>query len=191
MAASTEVLSATDLIVQAETIVDKINKDWKEYVKQDIASSREKWPNMTFVYLMSSSWLEQWKAMSGYEDILEGLSVNAKNLNLSKPLPRLNEDLVDEFMTKNLAKLSKYNPDLAFLDIVMKKGATEDADFVYANDQLWTYFKRWYPDAIEIKRKVYVNKHHEVAFEIYCHTVIFFDFRPTYTSILLSLSSMV
>jgi hypothetical protein len=171
MASSTEALTANDMVIQAETIVEKVNRDWKESVKSAISRSIEKSPNSTFVYLISATWLDQWKAMSGYEDLNEGLSVNISKLNVSKQLPKLNEELVDEFMTKNLSKISKYSPALTYLDIVLKKNMTEDDDFVYAHEELWSYFKRWYPDSIEIRRKAYINSHHEISFEINLHTV--------------------
>lgn len=175
MASPSGEFTASEYVRQAETIADKISGDWKETVKSEISKSMQTAPNATFVYLLSNTWLDQWKEMSGFDDVKEGISVNEAKLPSSKQLPRLNADIVNEYMTQNIAKISRYNPSLEYLDVVVKKGIIEDNDFVYVHAELWSYFKKWFPDSIEVKRKAYINSHKEISYEVNCHLVIHSD----------------
>ena len=171
MASPTKELTASDLISQATKISELVNGNWKNTVKTEISRKMEKQGDAAFVYWVSSLWLEQWKEMSGFDEISEGIEVNAGKLDLTKRLPKLNEDIVDDSLSKNIVRLGKFNPKLEFLDVVLKKGITEEIHFMYVTEEMWTCFKVWYSDAIEVKRKVYVNSHHEISYEVHCHLV--------------------
>ena len=176
MALSSTPKSATELIYEAKKLDELLNKNDDDPVKTEVTRILNTAPEAAFIYLVSSSWFDIWKELSGYDNIKAGIDIETSNLTSSKVLPKLNDDLVDWEITSTIQKLSKLNPKLAYLDIVLKKGIIENEHFIYVTHTVWKYFKMWYPDSIEVKRQAYKNAQEEICYEIHGHLVLFVDF---------------
>lgn len=159
------------LIEQAKTLADLFGDSLDEKVKKDLERQLEVSARSAFVYLLSTSWFDLWKAASAYDMVRDGISVDPSTLESSEQLPVINEDLVDQTLTRSITKPGSLRAGQEYLDVVLKRGIVERDFFFYITQDIWSKLKTWYPDAIMVKRRAYYNAQHELSYEINCHLV--------------------
>lgn len=124
------------------------------------------------VWLLSSSWLSKWKQKTGFAQLKAGEELNESHTQPERALGVLNQDLVvEEEPQKEVLKVKNLIPELAYLDLFLKKGLFEDDDFIFVGQNVWNCFKKLYPNAIEVARPLYKNNKGEISAEIHLHLV--------------------
>jgi hypothetical protein len=166
--------SPQDLMQQAKTLADLVGESLDAKVKKDLERQLEINERNAFVYLLSTSWFEKWRAVSGFDTVRDGISVEPSSLDTNEPLPVINDDIVDHTMTRSITKPGYLRGGQEYLDVVLKRGIVEGEFFIYITHDIWSKLKMWYPDAIMVKRRAYYNAQRELSYEIHCHLVCVF-----------------
>lgn len=163
------------LIQQAKTLAELFGDSLDAKVKKDLERQLEVNSRSAFVYLLSTSWFEKWRAASGFDSVRDGISVEPSSLDTDEPLPVINDDIVDQTFSRSITKPGILRAGQEYLDVVLKRGIVESEFFIYITHDIWAKLKLWYPDAIMVKRRAYYNAQQELSYEIHCHLVCVFD----------------
>lgn len=119
--------------------------------------------NICFVYLVSIKWLQLWKKKTSFAKLEQGYDLYPEDIQ-DFEIIRLNSDLID-FSAMNESFLQTENQQLSFLNIPAISPLVDTENVTIVDEMTWEYIKSCYPDAIEIKRPLYVMPN-EVRYEL-------------------------
>lgn len=140
-------------------------------VQQLISDGLAELPETGFVYLLSMEFYNFWKEKTNFEAISQGFEPEIDKTKMDIEIPRLNDNLVDWEETNSLHGYWRELSNLAWTQIVLKPGLQERSDYEFANKAVWELFKKFYPDAVEIKRPVYSDSLGKTCFKVYGRVV--------------------
>jgi DUSP domain len=128
-----------ELKAEAQHVLDMFKKaDQEAYFSKEFNQ----------VYIVSSHWLNQWKAYTGFHE-LTGESIGLATGGV-RPGPVDSTDLMEQ----SQRHLRDPHPSKAYTNITLKNDLTEGENYAYVSRDLWAFFCEKYGKVNEIKRYV-------------------------------------
>ena len=116
--------------------------------------------NQGFVYLLSVSWLDQWKNKVNFDLLDEGMDLKAENIRTEIELPPMNEDLVlkaEELDAQGQKFLKTTDETFDLFNVVVRADILEYQNYMVVPPHVWQVVVQFYPNALSVKRILYAD----------------------------------
>lgn len=160
---------STGLEPQKKTIADFYEE--ARQIHQITVEGQGELPETGFVYVLSLNFFNFWKEKTNFELIKDGLAPDEDKTKMDIEIPRLNHDLIDWEQTNRLYPYWRELKNLEWTQVIVKSELTERQDYEFVNKTVWEAFKRYYPDAVEIKRPIYADSLGRTNYKVYGRVV--------------------